>query len=171
MNLTSSRKRIAAGVTLSLAILAAITALPAQANQPVAGDDYPRGTVQREVVVAGDDYPRGTVQREIPYLSQGVGITRPAPTEPQTASEIPYLSQGVGVTRPVPSDTTVIGRGDSKPDGYQPVHYEPVVITETLASSSGFDWADASYGLGLGVGLALLAAAMVLVARNRAAHA
>jgi hypothetical protein len=147
MNPTSSRKRIAASVTLSVAILAAITALPAQA-MPVAGDDYPRGTSQREVMIGGDDYPRGTSQ-----------------------AEIPYLSQGVGVTRPVPSDTTVIGRGDGKPDGYQPVHYEPVVITETIASSSGFDWGDASYGLGLGVGLALLAAGMVLLARNRMAHA
>jgi hypothetical protein len=170
MNLTSSRRRIAAGVTLSLAILAAITALPAQA-MPVGGDDYPRGTSQSEVVIGGDDYPRGTSQSEIPYLSQGVGVTRPVPTQPQTASEIPYRSQGVGVTRPVPSDTTVIGRGDSNPDGYQPVQYEPVVITETVASSSGFDWGDASYGLGLGVGLALLAAALTLVARRRMAHA
>jgi hypothetical protein len=147
MNLTTSRKRIAASVTLSLAILAAITALPAQA-MPIGGDDYPRGTSQREVVIGGDDYPRGTSQ-----------------------SEIPYLSQGVGITRAVPSDTVVVGRADGKPDGYQPVQYEPVVITETVSSSSGFDWGDASYGLGLGVGLALLAAGMVLVARNRMAHA
>jgi hypothetical protein len=163
MNLTTSRKRIAASVTLSLAILAAITALPAQA-MPVAGDDYPRGTSQREVVISGDDYPRGTSQREV-VIS---GDDYPRGTSQR---EIPYLSQGVGITRLVPSDTTIVGRGDSKPDGYQPVHYEPVVITETVSSSSGFDWGDASYGLGLGVGLALLAAGMVLVARNRMAHA
>jgi hypothetical protein len=39
---------------------------------------------------------------EIPYLSQGVGVTRPAPEASAAASEIPYLSQGVGVTRPAP---------------------------------------------------------------------
>jgi hypothetical protein len=170
MNLTTSRKRIAASVTLSLAILAAIAALPAQA-MPIGGDDYPRGTSQSEVVIGGDDYPRGTSQSEIPYLSQGVGVTRPVPSAPQAASDIPYLSQGVGVTRPVPTDTVVVGRADGKPDGYQPVKYEPVLITETVSSSSGFDWGDASYGLGLGLGLALLAAAMTAVARNRTAHA
>jgi hypothetical protein len=150
MNPTDMRRRIAAGLTLSLAVFALV--VPTALAMPVPGRDYP-----------GDRLQPQTVAKEDPLLARGYQVEK--------ASEIPYLSHGVGVTQPAPAEPAFVGRFDGKPDGYQPVSFEPVVITETVASGSGIQWDEMAYGLALGIGLALLAAAMTLITRRRLEHA
>jgi hypothetical protein len=156
MNPTDMRRRIAAGLTLSLAVFALVA--PTAFAKPVPGRDWP------------GDRLESTSSAPTVYV-EGRGQVSVAELGAQTPSEIPYLSHGVGVTQPAPTEPVFVGRFDGKPDGYQPVKFEPVVITETVASGSGVQWDEMAYGLALGIGLALLAAAMTLITRRRLEHA
>lgn len=117
---------------------------------------------------------------EIPYLSQGVGITRAAPSETssvaqgfgitraapgaQQATEIPYLSHGVGITREAPAlQAEPIFR--DVPDGAGLTRGEPVSVS--LAESSSVDWSEVAMGFGFGLVLAMLGALSLLMLRNR----
>jgi hypothetical protein len=85
--------------------------------------------------------------------------------QPQTvAKEDPLLARGYQVEKA--SEIPFVGRFDGKPDGYQPVKFEPVVTTATVAGS-GIQWDEMAYGLALGVGLALLAAVATAAIRHR----
>jgi hypothetical protein len=130
-------------------------------------------------------------QKDIPYLSWGVGITRPAPVQvnggvtPTNLARAyvaaPEVNGGVTPTNLARSYESPV-LGVSQPDGYQPQLRgdEPIIIrdapdgfqpqTRTVeaasASGSGFDSEDLFSGFLLGAALALAAALALSVVRS-----
>jgi hypothetical protein len=98
---------------------------------------------------------------EIPYLSQGVGITREAPG---ITTEVPYLSHGIGVTREAPAQSTPVLR--DKPDGAE-LSRGGAVEVSLASSDSSIVWSEVLTGFGFGLALALLGALGVLALRQR----
>lgn len=142
------------------------------------------------VPAAASARPDGAVDRqqvEIPYLSHGVGITRPneyggvTPTNLARAYVAPKPSDGV-----TPTDLaraySAPELGVSLPDGYQPQTRgdQPIIVrdapdgyqpqTKTVeassASGSGIDSKDLFSGFLLGAALALAAALALSVVRG-----
>lgn len=139
--------------------------------------------------VAAQDSQSG--QKEIPYLSWGVGITRPAPVEATSGVTPTNLARayvapaqangGVTPTNLARSYESPV-LGVSQPDGYQPQLRgdEPIIIrdapdgfqpqTRTVeaasASGSGLDSENLFSGFLLGAALALAAALALSVVRR-----
>jgi hypothetical protein len=112
-------------------------------------------------MVRADNGAYGTVQ-ELEWVSNGYGGVKAVPVD--KASEIPYLSQGVGITREAPAlQAEPIFR--DVPDGAGLTRGEPVSVS--LAESSSVDWSEVAMGFGFGLVLAMLGALSLLMLRNR----
>jgi hypothetical protein len=108
--------------------------------------------------------------KEIPYLSAGVGITRPAPGQGAvTPTDLAraYQAPELGVSRPdgyqpqLQGDQPIVVR--DTPDGYQP---QTRTVEASSASGSGIDADDMFRGFLLGVLLASAAALALSVVRR-----
>jgi hypothetical protein len=100
--------------------------------------------------------------------------------QPQQPSEIPYLSWGVGITRPAPAletggvtPTNLARAHIAPPAGYErllrnvePIQPQAPTVEASSASSSGYDTADLFRGFIVGVALALAAALALTAVRG-----
>ncbi len=111
-------------------------------------------------------------QKDIPYLSWGVGITRPAPVQANggvtpTNLARSYEAPVLGVSQPdgyqpqVRGDEPIVIR--DAPDGFQP---QTRTVEASSASGSGLDSEDLFSGFLLGAALALAAALALSVVRR-----